>query len=229
MVLPPAAFEFPDVETANPHGLLALGGDFRWDHLVRAYAQGIFPWSSAHEPIAWFAPDPRSVLPPSELRVQRSMRPLLNRGAFRVTYDRAFSRVLRACAKTPRPGQDGTWLRPDLQRGLLELHRRGFAHSVEAWDPDTGELVGGLYGIAIGRVFAGESMFAHRPNASKYAFVTLARALEARGYWLIDCQQSTAHLERFGARDIPRAAFTELMARNRDEPTELGPWTSWEE
>ena len=99
MVLPPAAFEFPDVETANPHGLLALGGDFRWDHLVRAYALGIFPWSSAHEPIAWFAPDPRSVLPPSELRVQRSMRPLLNRGAFRVTYDRAFARVLRACAK----------------------------------------------------------------------------------------------------------------------------------
>lgn len=215
---------FPNVESANEDGVVAVGGDYHWERLLLAYRSGIFPWGNARDPIMWWAPDPRFVLEPAKLKVQKSMRPLLNRGAFRVTYDTAFREVIVKCALTLRDGQPGTWITPALAEGYAELHDRGYAHSVEAWDDD-GNLVGGLYGVALGRVFCGESMFADVANASKYAFITLVRELEQRGYWLVDCQMHTPHLERFGAEHISRREFTRLLERNRSEPTERGRWS----
>jgi leucyl/phenylalanyl-tRNA--protein transferase len=214
---------FPDPRRASDDGLVAIGGDYRPERLLMAYACGIFPWPCDDLPLAWFSPNPRLVLRPGEIVVSRSLRRKLRRGLFQVTYDTAFERVLRACAATPRAGVGGTWLTDELMRGLAGLHRLGFAHSVEAWRD--GRLVGGLYGIALGGCFSGESMFHVEPDASKVAFVHLAERLRSWDFHLIDCQVYTDHLARFGAREWPRDHFLGELDLAIRAPTRRGLWT----
>ncbi|HEU4384574.1 MAG TPA: leucyl/phenylalanyl-tRNA--protein transferase [Anaeromyxobacteraceae bacterium] len=213
---------FPDPDLAEPDGLLAAGGDLSADRLVAAYSAGIFPWYAEGLPILWWSPDPRLVLFPEELHVSRSLRRTLRAGPFQVRADCAFERVIRRCAGQPRPGQDGTWITPEMIRAYLRLHRRGVAHSFEAWDGEG--LAGGLYGVSLGAAFFGESMFADRPDASKVAFVRSVEWLNARGFELVDCQVKTAHLERFGAREIPRREFLTRLGRALERPTLRGRW-----
>jgi leucyl/phenylalanyl-tRNA--protein transferase len=194
-------------------GLVAIGGDLTPRRVLAGYAQGIFPWPLLGEkgPVLWCSPDPRFVLFPEELHVSRSLRRTLRRRTFEVRYDTAFDRVVAECARSPRPGQRGTWITGEMRRVYVELHERGFAHSVESWRE--GELVGGLYGLALGGVFFGESMFARASEASKVAFVDLVERLRGWDFCVIDCQQRTAHLERFGAREVSRERFEGLVAR----------------
>lgn len=213
---------FPHPSLADPEGLLAVGGDLSVERLVLAYANGIFPWYGEGRPILWWSPSPRLVLLPEELHVGRSLRKAQRRRPYRLSLDEDFAAVIRACATAPRPGQHGTWITQDMQDAYIELHRRGIAHSVEAWEED--ELVGGLYGVALGGVFFGESMFAKRPNASKLAFVTLVEQLRAWGFSLVDCQVVTEHLLRFGAREIELSEFLERLERGLDHPHRRGPW-----
>ncbi|HET6981231.1 MAG TPA: leucyl/phenylalanyl-tRNA--protein transferase [Myxococcaceae bacterium] len=200
---------FPPPERADRSGLLAVGGDLSPARLLAGYRRGIFPWYSEGQPILWHSPDPRFVLLPGQLHRPKSLEKVLRRKVFELRADTAFSEVLTACAESPRPGQDGTWITPEMHAAYVELHRLGHAHSVEAWKD--GALVGGLYGVALGRVFFGESMFARVPDASKAAFATIARALFDAGCLLIDCQVETEHLARFGAADIPRRRFLHLL------------------
>ncbi len=200
---------FPDPAEADADGLVAIGGDLHPETILAAYRQGIFPWFSAEDPILWWSPDPRFVLFPDELKVHRSMRPLLNRRAFHFRTNTAFETVMRGCAATPRTGQSGTWITNDMVEAYTALHRMGYAHSAEAWQ--AGTLVGGLYGVLIGRVFFGESMFAHARDASKYAFILWVEELKRRGVTLIDCQQETPHLSSLGARPVPRPVFLDLL------------------
>ncbi|HTJ12131.1 MAG TPA: leucyl/phenylalanyl-tRNA--protein transferase [Dinghuibacter sp.] len=199
---------FPPVEQAEPDGLLALGGDLSTERLLTAYRKGIFPWYEGNTPL-WWCPDPRFVLYPSELKVSKSMKVLLKRGAFTFTVDRDFPAVIRGCKETARPGQDGTWITDEVERAFTRLHHQGYAHSAEAWQD--GVLAGGLYGIRLGRVFFGESMFSRVSNASKYAFISYVARLEAEGVSLVDCQVYTAYLESLGARMIPRAGFVRQL------------------
>lgn len=204
--LPAHDVRFPPVETAlrDPDGLLAAGGALTPAWLLAAYRHGIFPWYSDDQPILWWSPDPRMVLVPGEIRVRRSLAKRLRNGGFTVTADRAFEAVMAACA-APRDGQPGTWITDEMRAAYARLHALGAAHSVEVWHEDA--LVGGLYGIAMGPVFFGESMFSRAPDASKIALVRLARAMSAGGGRLIDCQMHTDHLASLGARDIARSEF----------------------
>lgn len=214
---------FPDPAEADPDGLLAVGGDLSPRRLVAAYANGIFPWYAAGSPILWWSTDPRLVLFPAELHVPHSLRRVLNSDRLRFSLDAAFDEVIRACARTTRPGQDGTWLVPEMIAAYEELHVLGIAHSAEAWQE--GRLVGGLYGVALGSVFFGESMFHAVPDASKALFATLVPWLKARGCTLIDCQQTTAHMLRFGSREIPRTLFLQLVSRGLESDALRGEWT----
>lgn len=212
-------FSFPPAELAEAKydGLLAVGGGYEPERLLNAYRNGVFPWPvEGLGRITWFSPDPRFVLMAEDLHVPKSLGKILRGGRYEITVDRAFPQVIHACASVPRPDQDGTWITAELERGYCELQRRGFAHSVEAWRD--GELAGGLYGVQIGRCFFGESMFARRPDASKCAFVTYARRLFAAGTPWIDCQVRTDHLARFGAKEIPRSRYLELLRAALDEP-----------
>lgn len=213
---------FPNPELAEPDGLLAAGGDLSVDRLLAAYAAGVFPWYSAGLPILWWSPDPRLVLFPGELHVSRSLARTLRSGRFQVRADTAFEQVIRRCAGQRRPGQEGTWITPEMIEAYLRLHRRGVAHSFEAWDGEG--LAGGLYGVSLGAAFFGESMFADRSDASKVAFARSVEWLAARGFELVDCQVRTAHLERFGARQIPRREFLARLARALERPTLRGRW-----
>jgi len=215
--------EFPDVELArrDPDGLLAVGGDLTVARLLTAYRRGIFPWYSEEQPILWWSPDPRSVLFSHKLHVSRTLRRTLRQGRFAVTLDRDFAAVIQGCSE-PRPGQPGTWITDDMREAYLRLHRAGYAHSVEAWRGDS--LVGGLYGVAIGRVFFGESMFSRVSDASKVAFVYLVRHLQQHHFELIDCQIQTPHLDSLGAELIPRTRFTGLLARYCRASGPNGPW-----
>ncbi len=213
---------FPDPQLAEPDGLLAAGGDLSAERLLAANAAGIFPWYSEGLPILWWSPDPRLVLFPAELHVSRSLRRTLRAGRFQVRADTAFEQVIRRCAEQRRPGQDGTWITPEMIQAYSRLHRRGVAHSFEAWDGEG--LAGGLYGVSLGAAFFGESMFADRPDASKVAFVSSVEWLAARGFDLVDCQVRTAHLERFGAREIPRREFLDRLGRALARPTLRGRW-----
>ena len=195
---------------AEPNGLLAASVDVTPQRLLDAYSRGIFPWYSADQPVLWWSPDPRMVLFLEEFRIARSLRKRLKHSAFEIRVDTAFRAVIEACADVRRPAQSGTWITPAIIEAYTALHRRGHAHSVEAWRG--GELVGGLYGVAIGRMFFGESMFAREPDASKIALVHLVEMLRTRGIPLIDCQQETAHLASFGARLIPRDQFADHVA-----------------
>lgn len=205
--------DFPDTSHAleEPNGLLAVGGDLHPERLLAAYRRGIFPWYSGDEPILWWSPSPRMVLSPHRLSTGRSTRKLLNKHTFNVTVDTAFSEVIRCCAQVDRPTQDGTWISDDICHAYTRLHVLGFAHSVETWDGET--LVGGLYGIAIGKAFFGESMFSLSSGASKVAFVTLIKHLALWGYDLVDCQIHTDYLASFGASEIPRASFERQLAK----------------
>jgi len=204
-------------------GLLAWGGDLSQERLLAAYRRGIFPWYSEGQPILWHSPDPRFVLVPSRIHVPRSVKKEINRGTYEVRYDTAFPLVIAACARVPRPGQYGTWITRDMERAYVRLHRDGYAHSVESWA--NGQLCGGLYGVSLGAVFYGESMFSLAPDASKVAFVTLARRLHGWDFELIDCQVETEHLSRFGAEHWPRARFIQALQHALQAPTRLGPWT----
>jgi len=216
---------FPPVSKAlnSPNGLLCAGGDLSADRLLGAYSRGIFPWFSEGDPILWWSPDPRMVLFPEELKVSRSLRKSVARGAYEVRFDTAFSRVVLACA-APRTGHGGTWIVPEMIAAYTELHERGFAHSAECWLE--GELVGGLYGVSLGKVFFGESMFARARDASKVALVHLVARLRGRDYRVIDCQQATAHLASLGAREIPRAAFAQLLRESIQYPPSGESWRS---
>ncbi len=213
---------FPDPSEADPSGLLAVGGDLSPQRLLNAYALGIFPWYE-EPPILWFSPDPRMVLRPAELHVSKRLERTLRSGRFRMTLDTAFGEVIRACARTPRQGQDGTWITAEMIAAYEELHALGFAHSCEAWDDDA--LAGGIYGVSLGDCFFGESMFHHRRDASKAAFVTLVRELDDAGVTLVDCQLHTAHLARFGAVEWRRSVFLDALAREVRAPTRRGRWT----
>ena len=214
---------FPPPEHAEDSGLLAVGGDLRPERLLRAYAEGIFPWYSEGLPILWHSPDPRMVLRPDELHVPRSLKKTLRKRPFELTFDRAFREVIEACAETPRPDQDGTWITDDMLEAYVELFERGYAHSVEAWRD--GELVGGLYGVSLGAAFFGESMFARKSDASKVAFVDLVRHLSSWDFELIDCQVHTEHLESFGASLWPRDEFLAALEWALRRPTRIGPWS----
>ncbi len=207
---------FPDPRKADRSGILAVGGDLSPDRLLLAYHLGIFPWYDEQTaPILWHSPPERMVLWPDRLHVSRSLRKRLRRGTYEIRYDTTFSEVLLRCAQTPREGQAGTWLNPEMRRAYGELHRRGYAHSAEAWQD--GRLVGGLYGITLGAVFFGESMFSLAPDASKAAFATLVPQLAADGYRLIDCQVYTDHLASLGAEEIPRDEFLANLHQSLDE------------
>lgn len=213
---------FPPAELAEPSGLLAVGGDLRPERLLLAYTLGIFPWYHDGLPILWHSPDPRTVLEPAKIRVQRSLRKAMGKRPYEIRLDTAFRAVIEACAATPRPGQDGTWITDEMLEAYVELHELGFAHSVEAWEGD--RLRGGLYGVSLGGVFFGESMFAHAPDASKIAFVRLAAQLVAWGIDLVDCQVHTDHLERFGAEEWPRRRYLAALAEALRKPTRRGRW-----
>jgi leucyl/phenylalanyl-tRNA--protein transferase len=211
---------FPPPELGPRRGPIAVGGDLRPERLLLAYSMGIFPWQG--EPLHWHSPDPRMVLLVDELRISRSLAKTMRRDRFRVTLDTEFEGVITACANVPRPGQDGTWITPAMIDAYTELHRRGVAHSAEAWQD--GSLVGGLYGISLGAAFFGESMFARERDASKVAFVTLARQLRRWRIPLVDCQVYTPHLKSLGAREWPRRTFLAALRRALLSPTRIGPW-----
>lgn len=214
---------FPDAATASAEydGLLAVGGDLSPQRLLAAYRRGIFPWYEAGQPILWWSPDPRTVLVPSRLRVSRSLRRTLKSDRYQVSVDQDFKAVIDACAATR--AATGTWITPEMRSAYLHLHELGYAHAVETWDGST--LVGGLYGIALGRVFFGESMFSYASDASKVALVNLVNTIEKRGITLIDCQVETAHMDSLGSERMPRADFVHLVAELVDGTTPADAWT----
>ena len=214
---------FPGPERADEHGLLAYGGDLSPQRLLAAYAQGVFPWFD-EPPVLWFCPEPRAVLEPDRLVVNRSLAKNLRRRRFEVRADTAFGEVIRGCAEAPRAGQGGTWIGPQMIDAYERLHAMGFAHSVEAWRD--GALVGGVYGVSLGAAFFGESMFSRASDASKVALVHLVRRLGAWDFAFLDCQVANEHTTRLGARDWPRPAFLAALDRALDRPTRSGPWTA---
>ncbi len=218
------ALRFPRPEFADPDGLLAVGGDLSPERLLMAYRMGIFPWYADDTPILWWSPDPRLVLFPDELKVSKSLQRVIARGVFQVTVNHAFQEVIVQCSEVRKGSAAGTWLVQEMIDAYCGLHQVGYAHSVESWHEGT--LVGGLYGIALGRVFYGESMFTLKTDASKVALVHLVRLLQTMGYDLIDCQVTTRHLQSLGAREIPRQEFLSLLAMAFDGP-DLRPSAGW--
>src|SRR6478735_9488106 len=204
------SLQFPPVELAESDGLLAIGGDLSVDRLLLAYRNGIFPWYEGDH-ILWWCPHPRFVLFPDNLKVSKSMQQLIKKKEFSFTINKVFSEVIRNCKQSKRKEQDGTWITDDVEQAYINLHRMGYAFSAEAWQND--ELVGGLYGIKIGKVFFGESMFSKASNASKFAFINYVKQLQSEGVVLIDCQVYTSHLESLGAAMIPREKFVGLLQK----------------
>ena len=217
----PKTYTFPPLEAASPEGLLAVGGDLNPDRLLSAYRQGIFPWYSDDQPILWWSPDPRAVLYPSKLHISKSLRKNLRTRGFEVSADRAFALVIAACAESRNRGE-GTWITSGMQDAYCALHRMGYAHSVETWH--NGELVGGLYGLAIGKAFFGESMFSRVADASKTALVGLATSLAAEGYRFIDCQVVSEHLTSLGAEATPRDRFASELHEAVGFPDKAARW-----
>jgi len=213
---------FPPVELAEENGLLAIGGDLSPDRLLLAYRNGIFPWYSEGEPILWWCPSPRMVIFPAEFRVPKRLARLIRQGTYSITMDKAFSEVINGCAETYRRHEKGTWITDDMIRAYCRLHELGYAHSVECWLGK--ELAGGLYGISLGGIFFGESMFSRKPNSSKVALAHLADKLRQWNFDLIDCQMKTKHLMQFGAREIPGEEFQEILERSLSGSTRKGEW-----
>jgi leucyl/phenylalanyl-tRNA--protein transferase len=223
------AFPFPPPSSADSRGIVCAGGNLSPGFLLSAYEQGLFPWYGEGDPILWWSPDPRFVLLPEELHVSGTMRKLMRRAKFELALDRDFASVIRACSSSPRPGQDGTWIGPDMIEAYVELHRLGYAHSVEA--RMGGELVGGLYGVSLGSVFFGESMFSRVDDASKAAFIPLVWRLREEGFTLVDSQVYTEHLAGLGAREIPRLEYLRLLAGRLEggrhsAATRKGDWST---
>ena len=206
-----ATYDFPDVKIADENGLLAVGGNLSFGTLMNAYKKGIFPWYNPGEIIQWFSPDPRFVLFPGNLIISHSMRNVLNKHLFKFSVDKAFPQVIKNCRKARRSGDPGTWISNEIENAYIDLFEKGFAHSAEAWQNN--ELVGGLYGVLIGKVFFGESMFAKESNASKFAFIHWVKILKKNGIELIDCQIYTQHLESLGAEFILREEFNGLLKK----------------
>ena len=222
-LLSPEDLRFPPVELASPEGLLAVGGDLRAERLLAAYRHGIFPWYSKGQPILWWSPDPRAVLFPPELKISRSLHKTLHSEKFTVTLDTCFREVMQACAQPREKSPDsGTWITPEMVEAYVLLHDKGYAHSVESWRE--GELVGGLYGVALGGAFFGESMFSRRSDASKVALVRLVHQIEAWGFTIVDCQLPSAHLFSLGARAIRRQEFMQHIAETLALPARSGRW-----
>lgn len=213
---------FPPVHLATPEGLLAVGGDLSAERLLLAYQSGIFPWYSEGEPILWWSPDPRLVLYPDELKISRSLRKTIRSGRFRVTMDTCFNQVVRSCGRTRIESGQGTWITAEMEKAYIRLHRLGCAHSVEVWHRE--DLVGGLYGVSLGRCFFGESMFSTMNDASKVALVVLRNYLQMYRFDLIDCQMPTDHLLRLGARKIAREDFLSELRRSLLRPALTGAW-----
>lgn len=205
-----AIYDFPD-STENEEGLVAVGGNLSFGTLINAYQKGIFPWFSPGEIIQWYSPDPRFVLFPKKIKISHSMRNVFNKHLFKFTIDKAFTQVIQKCRFAKRAAGEGTWIGDDIERSYTDLFKKGFAHSAEAWQNN--ELVGGLYGVMLGKVFFGESMFAEKSNASKFAFIKMVEALKKNGIELIDCQVYTSHLESLGAKFIPRKEFNSLLKK----------------
>jgi leucyl/phenylalanyl-tRNA--protein transferase len=218
----PEEIIFPSPELSEPNGLLAVGGDLSPNRLLYAYALGIFPWYCEGDPILWWSPDPRLVLIPEELRISRSLRQCIKKKVFHVTIDQAFSDVIYNCAHVRRAKGEGTWISREMIEGYNRLSELGFVHSVESWHK--GQLVGGLYGVSLGSAFFGESMFTRQSNASKVAFVYLVEQLIKWNFTLIDCQVTTSHLMSFGAKEIPRLDFLEMLNQALLRPTRQGKW-----
>ena len=214
---------FPPVSWADSDGVIAVGGRTDPETLKAAYTRGIFPWPHEGMPLLWFCPDPRFVLVPEEAHVSRSLRKTMHRGAFEIRTDTAFREVMLGCAAKYRPGQGGTWITEEMIEGYTALHGEGLAHSIEAWQDN--RLVGGLYGISLGGIFFGESMYADVPNASKVAFATLLANLIHWHFDLVDCQSYTGHLASFGALEWPRTRFLRLLKKSLREPARTGRWT----
>ncbi len=219
----PKELIFPPISRAEPHGLLGIGGDLSPERLLLAYQSGIFPWFSEGDPILWWSPDPRFVLYPSQLKVSKSMKQVLKKDLFEITYDQDFRSVITECQQAYRPGQRGTWITHEMLEAYVHLHALGYAHSVEVWQE--GLLVGGLYGVSLGKSFFGESMFTKVSNASKAGFIQLVRELQAREFTLIDCQVHTRHLESLGAQLIPRKEFLREIEASFQNPGLRGNWT----
>ncbi|HZD41256.1 MAG TPA: leucyl/phenylalanyl-tRNA--protein transferase [Terriglobales bacterium] len=215
---------FPPPDYADPSGLLAVGGDLSSERLLEAYRLGIFPWYTEDQPILWWSPDPRLILELGNFKISRSLGRTLKRRTFDVTFDRAFDEVIRACAKTHRPGQSGTWITPEMEEAYVKLHGLGYAHSVETWFE--GELVGGLYGVSLGKAFFGESMFHHKRDASKVALAALVAKLQCWDFQFIDAQMTTEHLLSLGAREVSRRLFLKRLRSALRYPTQRGKWRS---
>lgn len=214
---------FPHPNLASKEGIVAIGGDLSPRRLITAYSIGIFPWFNPGEPIIWWSPDPRFILYPKDLKVSKSMRPYFNQKKFQITYDQHFSQVIKECKKAKRGREEGSsWITDNMVEAYCDLHRLGYAHSVEVWQKE--ELVGGLYGISLGKCFFGESMFTKVNNASKFGFISLVQQLEQLGFQLIDCQQKTRHLGSMGAQSIPRKQFLAFLKENAMEATIVGNW-----
>lgn len=214
---------FPNPELAEEEGIIAIGGDLRPERLIAAYSCGIFPWFSEGEPILWFSPDPRMVLFPENFKRSETLTRLVRSDKYELRIDHDFASVIGSCAKTPRPGQDGTWITGDMQNAYLELHRLGLAHSFETYQ--NGTLVGGLYGVSIGNAFFGESMFHRARDASKFAFHALVEFAVKNRFAFIDAQQPTSHLKSLGAEEVPRTKFLKQLAASQTNPTLQGPWS----
>lgn len=213
---------FPSPECAEKDGLLAIGGDLTKKRLILAYSMGIFPWYSEGWPILWWSPDPRLVLLPGELKISRSLRQFIKKDIYKITLDQAFERVIRNCAEVHKEKDGGTWITDEMIEAYIKLHSSGYAHSVESWWSD--ELVGGLYGVSLGSAFFGESMFNKKDNASRVAFVKLARQLFKWNFELIDCQVTTKHLMNHGATEIRRREFMQLLEKSIQPPNRKGKW-----
>ena len=216
---------FPHVENSTPEGIVMAGGNLSPGMLLSAYSQGIFPWYSEGDPVLWWSPDPRCVLFPDEVHVSGSMRKLIRKKHFGITFDTCVREIITACGETPRAGQDGTWITDDMLEAYIGLHELGYAHSVEVWSGTV--LAGGLYGISLGRSFFAESMFTWTVNASKYALISLAGLMEKKNYGLIDCQVYSPHLETMGARMIPRNEFMARIKECLKDATQKGSWEHW--
>lgn len=214
---------FPPPYLASKDGLLAIGGDLGKERLILAYRMGIFPWYSGNEPVLWWSPDPRLVLFPRELKVSRTLKKIIKKDMFKITVDLAFDEVIRQCAKVRLINNQSTWIVKDMIHAYNVLHLSGYAHSVESWLD--GKLVGGLYGVSLGRCFFGESMFTRISNASSVALVNLVEYLDKLSFGMIDCQVTTEHLMRFGAREIPRSEFLTRLEESLKEPTLKGNWS----